>query len=144
MAKVLSLEETMAQWCQIREGETTAETAHVCQKEESTARECQTAWSARQRRQSERIKNAAAFRRRQAQGQRKQVAKMRKKGAAAIPHTVPERSGLLRRAPAKASSRSILFLPCVFPPVVFKVKFKGGGAQRSAAANKNMIKIFLF
>ena len=87
MAKVLSLEETTAQWCQIREGEPTAETAQLCQKEESTARECQAAWSARRRRQSERIKNAAAFRRRQAQGQRKQVAKMRKKGAAAIPQT---------------------------------------------------------
>ena len=55
MAKVLSLEETTTQWCQIREGEPTAETAQLCQKEESTARECQTAWSARRRRQSERI-----------------------------------------------------------------------------------------
>jgi hypothetical protein len=61
MAKVLSLEETTAQWCQIREGEPTAETAQLCQKEESTARECQTAWSARRRRQSERIKNANSY-----------------------------------------------------------------------------------
>jgi hypothetical protein len=45
MAKVLSLEETTAQWCQIREGEPTAETAQLCQKEESTARECQAAWN---------------------------------------------------------------------------------------------------
>jgi hypothetical protein len=87
MAKVLSLEATTAQWYQIKEGEPTAEAAQLFQKEESTARECQAAWSARRRRQSERIKNAAAFRRRQAQGQRKEAAKMPKKGAAAIPQT---------------------------------------------------------
>jgi hypothetical protein len=35
MAKALSLEETTAQWCQIREGKPTAETAQLCQKEEA-------------------------------------------------------------------------------------------------------------
>jgi hypothetical protein len=83
----LSLEKTTANWCQIREGEPTAETAQFCQKEGSTARECQAAWSARRRRQSERIKNTTAFWRRQAQGQRKEAAKMPKKDAAAIPQT---------------------------------------------------------
>jgi hypothetical protein len=71
MAKVLSLKEG-----QIREGEPTAETAQLCQKEEGTARECQAAWSARRHRQLERIKNAAAFRRRGAQGERKEAAKI--------------------------------------------------------------------
>ena len=64
MVKVLSLKETTAQWCQIREGDPAVETAceaQLYQKEGSTARECQTAWSARRHRRSERIKNAAAF-----------------------------------------------------------------------------------
>jgi hypothetical protein len=43
MAKVLPAKEATAQWCQIREGGPKAETAKLCQKEGSTARECQTA-----------------------------------------------------------------------------------------------------
>ena len=56
MAKWFSAKETIPQRCQIRKGGSKAETAQWCQKEKSTARECQTArWA---RRQSERTRNA--------------------------------------------------------------------------------------
>ena len=50
MAKWFSAKETMlAQRCQFREGESKTETAQLCQKEKSTARECQTDRWARRR-----------------------------------------------------------------------------------------------